>query len=179
MSEAIILGNGSTTKTEIVYNYVDRVINVYNDVVYTLQTELITSSRTWTVPNHAGDVYVRIFGGGGGGSVTRIYDNPDDVYYGAGGGGGWMNNAILTLEPGTNISITIGAGGVRGNTGGTKSGNAGGSTFFGSYLSANGGGGANMANGGNGGQAGGYGAGGGGGATGGAGICIIQYWQEA
>ena len=41
-----------------------------------LITETITYNTNWTVPNHKGNISVRIFGGGGGG------------WSGAGGGGG-------------------------------------------------------------------------------------------
>lgn len=86
----------------------------------TLITNTITSNTTWTVPNHKGDISVRIFGGGGGGDHFM------------GGGGGWMNNADLTIANGEAVRITIGRGGLA-NT------SAGGTSSFGSYLSANGG----------------------------------------
>ena len=89
-----------------------------------LRTETITSNVTWTVPSSIrGNVSVRLFGGGGGGG---------NVYAGGGGGGGWMNNGEFKVSPGQKIPITIGAGGNVGVAGGT--------TSFGSYLSANGGG---------------------------------------
>ena len=90
--------------------------------------EVITTNKTWTVPANIAStsIDVRIFGGGGAGAGS-----------GAGAGGGWMNNAILTLAAGTQVAIKIGAGGT-GNDGKGK-GNSGGTTTFGSYLSANGG----------------------------------------
>lgn len=99
-----------------------------------LMTETITSNIVWTCPNIRSTVSVRIFGGGQGGS-----DDYPDSY---GGCGGWMNNAEIAINNGEQVSVTIGAGGVNGR--------AGGSTSFGTYLSANGGG------------SGGCGAGGGG-----------------
>ena len=87
-----------------------------------LKTETITGSTNWTVPSAINNSFdVRIFGGGGGADEHET-----------GGGGGWMNNATLTLTPGTNIYITIGAGG-------TSNGYTGGTSSFGTYLSANGG----------------------------------------
>ena len=87
-----------------------------------LKTEIITENTIWEVPGTCmveEGVSVRIFGGGGGGSS-----------YG-GGGGGWMNNTILkNLNSYQKIVINIGNGGI---------GNAGGTTTFGTYLSANGG----------------------------------------
>lgn len=84
-----------------------------------LRTEIIAFSQDWTVPNTIkGNTAVRIFGGGGG-SVS------------CGGGSGWMNNGEFALNAGDVITVTIGDGGYNNN--------AGGSTSFGTYLSANGG----------------------------------------
>lgn len=99
-----------------------------------LRTDLIQTNQTWTVPSGIkGNLSVRIFGGGGG----------------CCGGGGWMNNGEIALNAGSSVSITIGAGGKNINSGGT--------TSFGSYLSANGGGAGNGYRGGNGGSGGGWG----------------------
>ena len=91
----------------------------------TLVTKIIQASQSWTVPKAKDQkFYVRIFGGGGGGGTI------------AGGSGGMMNNGELTLEAGTSIPVTIGSGGATdGNNGST-----GGTTSFGTYLAANGGG---------------------------------------
>ena len=103
-------------------------------------TEIITSSKTWTMPtgvkNNA--INVRIFGGGGGGGSE-----------GAGGGGGEMAVQSITLTPGTQVLITIGAGGAFRA--------AGGASAFGGYLSASGGAAGNMYDGGSGGSGGGGG----------------------
>lgn len=90
-------------------------------------TEVIAESTNWTVPSNVkdGQISVLIFGGGG-----SAYHNGNAHTYGGGGGGGYMNNGIFTLAQGAVIPITIGAGGF-GGTGGT--------TTFGTYLSANGG----------------------------------------
>ena len=105
MSEAIITRRGYTTEGKP-----------------ELRTELIQTNQNWVVPQGLkGNVSIRIFGGGGGGT------------YGLGGCGGWMNNADLSLTPGTSIRITIGKGGT------PDQGVSGGTTSFGSYLSANGG----------------------------------------
>lgn len=87
-----------------------------------LKTDIITENKIWEVPgnclNEKG-ISVRIFGGGGGAGIA------------GGGGGGWMNNAILNLAIYESIQVNIGNGAIYNNTGGT--------TFFGSFLSANGG----------------------------------------
>ena len=96
-----------------------------------LKTEIITCNSNFLVPPHNGNISVRIFGAGGG----------------YGGGGGWMNNGEFTIAVGSVIPITIGVGG-RGER------SSGGTSTFGSYLSANGGTGGDGLNGGDGGAGG-------------------------
>ena len=107
-----------------------------------LKEEFITRNTIWTVPNVINNsVEVRLFGGGGSGSNT------------SGGGGGNMNYDIIdVMVPGAQISITIGAGGRESNS---LYGISGGTTSFGSYLSASGGEGGVAGHGGNGGTGGG------------------------
>ena len=123
----------------------------------TLKTELLRVNQTYTIPLAKNNQFtVRIFGGGGGGN------------YGGGGGSGQMNNGVLTIARNTKVAITIGKGGGNGIAGGT--------TSFGTYLSAPGGSGATQRYGGSGGAGGGgynrggkgyqFGGGGGGGAGG-------------
>ena len=87
-----------------------------------IKTECIIENTIWEVPGNClidRGIAVRIFGGGGA------------MNSGGGGGGGWMNNAIFNnLIKYEQIQIVIGNGG---------SYSAGGTTFFGKYLSANGG----------------------------------------
>lgn len=90
-----------------------------NSSVLQFITEIVSANKTWTVPDHIGNIIVRIFGGGGCGYSNNY------------GGSGWMNNGELNLANGTSVRITIGAGGTEGNDGGT--------TSFGTYLSAIGG----------------------------------------
>ena len=88
------------------------------------RTEIITASTLWKVPENLkdGTVSVRIFGGGGGGNMQS---------FGGGGGGGYMNNATINLNGQSEIYITIGSGAAPDTYGGT--------TSFGTYLSATGG----------------------------------------
>lgn len=119
---------------------------------FKLVSKTFTSNTNWVVPNHNGYISVRIFGGGGGGGGgEQMRDG-----HNSGGGGGWMNNADLTIANGSSVSITIGKGGKHEQSGGTSS--------FGTWLSANGGtyGGFWAGNGGSGGGGAQGGAGGGG-----------------
>ena len=106
--------------------------------------EEIKETTEWVVPENVvnNEFSVRIFGGGGGGCTVRLNKGAG---YGGGGGSGWMNNDILKLTSGSVIQITIGSYGQSelvsywssvSNAGSRQSG---GTTSFGTYLSANGG----------------------------------------
>ena len=134
MSEAIISRRG-TKKEDPTASYVYRM-------------QMYTSSNMFTAPNATNNTFhITMIGGGGGGQSSN---------YGSGGGSGWMNAGDVALNYGEIVSITVGGGG--------DVGQAGGSSSFGSYLSANGGEAGRDVQGGNG------GAGGGGGASAGGGI---------
>lgn len=103
-----------------------------------LITEYITFDTNWVVPEGVKDnrFSIRIFGAGGTGAHFSG-GAPN------GGGSGWMNNDIFTLIPRDVISITIGKPSIQYKDP-TKNNIAytygdGGSTSFGTYLSANGG----------------------------------------
>ena len=115
-------------------------------LVQTLVTNIITTNTTFQVPNAINNKFsVRIFGGGGGGFHDfGIYDAV------GGGGSGWMNNGEFILNYGQSVYITIGKGG---NSNYTRPTN-GGTTSFGTYLSAVGGGAASAFKGGSGGSGG-------------------------
>lgn len=119
-----------------------------NEVPKYVKTDIFASGIVnYKVPKAKDQKFqVRLVGGGGYGYGAY---GPG----GGGGGGGEMNNAILTLKEGESIRIYVGRGGT------SLSQSSGGSTTFGSYLSANGGQGAYQSNGyvhgGNGGSGGG------------------------
>ena len=125
--------------------YTGGTINAIDNRPKELRTEYIAVSQSYVVPYHTGPISVRIFGGGGGG--TDVGGSRSEV----GGGGGWMNNGDLTIANGETVQITIGTGGRSSESRPT----AGGSIFFGSYLSANGGSSASGSYGGDGGSGGG------------------------
>ncbi len=115
----------------------------------------------WTVPSGVTSVSAVCVGGGGG------WASPSGTLGGQGGGGGggltYKNN--ITVTPGSPITITVGAGGSQGVSGGTSS--------FGSVFSAGGGNTGNLLNGGVGGT-GGVSLGGDGGGNGGSGGTSVQ-----
>ena len=110
-----------------------------NKAGYTFTTTLIQSNTNFIVPNDAyqNQFSVRAFGGGGGGAYFNSSANIYRFSPAHGGGGGWMNNGEFVLTPGTSIRCYIGNGGTRGNQ--RNIATSGGTTTFGTYLSANGG----------------------------------------
>jgi hypothetical protein len=100
------------------YNPVSGVFGTGQVIVYGGSTT--TQTFTWTVPAGIGAVRARCWGGGGGSGAS------------GGGGGGFAMKAIYDLTGVTSIAVTVGLGVASGNiTGGTSS--------FGSYVSATGG----------------------------------------
>jgi hypothetical protein len=95
--------------------------------------EVFTSSGTWTKPSAGTIALITIWGGGGGGGR-------DQGDFGGGGGGGGCVQALYQLSdlPGS-AAVTIGAGGT--GQASTGAGGVGGTSSFGSLLSAYGGGG--------------------------------------
>ena len=123
-----------------------------------VQNVIYQSDDTFVVPEGVTSISVRIFGGGGSGYS----------FTGGGGGGGHMAHGEFSVTPGQKIPVTIGLGGYSSpNTSGT-----GGTSSFGTLISAAGGSPGTMNKGGNGGSGGGgliggdatYGGGGGSGA---------------
>ena len=141
--------------------------------------EIITKTTNWTVPEEieGGIVNVMLFGGGGGGGgYNRLTNSSTDITYfgyGGGGGGGYCSlNKMLKLTAKQIIPITIGAGGTAptGSWYSRSDGGNGGTTSFGTYVSAAGGEGGRAGRGGtsesHGGTGGSGGSGGGGGSAG-------------
>lgn len=123
----------------------------------TLVTEIITESKQWIKPVNVvpdSDFSVRLFGGGGGGQNGTATNHKS----GAGGGSGHMaHNTYTGSDIPESVNVTIGIGGkvqLSNISGGSISG---GTTSFGTLLSASGGRTATTTNGGNGGSGGGAG----------------------
>ncbi|WP_158746089.1 glycine-rich domain-containing protein [Acidisphaera sp. L21] len=86
-----------------------------------------TASGNFVVPNGSTSVRVRLCGGGGGGASGQG---------GAGGGAGGYAEGIVQVTPGQVIPITVAGGGAAGNV---AAATAGGTSNFGSAMSATGG----------------------------------------
>ncbi|MCC6601482.1 MAG: hypothetical protein IT223_12555 [Crocinitomicaceae bacterium] len=96
-----------------------------------LSTATYTTSGTFTIPSCTNYVCIEVWGaGGGGGTCSGCASNSGGA---GGGGGGGYGTGCFTVTPGGSLSVSIGAGGTAGNTGGT--------TNVGGLISATGGGG--------------------------------------
>ena len=107
-----------------------------------------SGTANWTKPGGTPkDVWVRCFGGGGGGGSGWSRSPPGTAASGGagGGGGGMVEDHFAAASLSSTVSITIGVGGTAGaatsGNGNGNSGGVGGSTTFGSLLTAYGGGG--------------------------------------
>ncbi len=95
--------------------------------------ESFTSSGTFTVPPGVTQIEVELWGGGSG-----SFASTSSVASGGGSGGGYARKRIVGLSPGQSFPVTVGLGGSAGIVAGALPG-AGGTSSFGSYVSATGG----------------------------------------
>ncbi|GEM_PF-1621949 len=97
-----------------------------------------TGNGTFTPPTGVTNVRYLVVGGGGGGGGLPSGGNLGGG--GGGGAGGVLRGNTLAVVPGTDYTISVGAGGAAG-VGGSSLGGTGGSSSIGSLVTANGGGG--------------------------------------
>lgn len=120
-------------------------------ILNAIHTYSTAGTYTYTPPSGISYVAVQVCGAGGaGGYGSQIYyaqygNNSIDLPGSGGGAGGSAQKMILKSALPANVTVTVGAGGVRGNY--TTNGSytyeqSGGASSFGSFATANGGGGA-------------------------------------
>lgn len=95
--------------------------------------QAFTASGAFVVPVGVSRVEVELWGAGSG-----SFASTSSIASGGGSGGGYARKRIAGLTPGQAITITVGAGGTAGTTGGIGAG-AGGTSSFGGFVSATGG----------------------------------------
>lgn len=104
------------------------------------------NSSNFKIGSNAGTTTEGDYGCGGPGGITsHSWNDGSETRYGEGGygGGGFLKKATITLESASTIAVTIGQGGIGTKTpkGSASDGTDGGATSFGTYLTAEGGGG--------------------------------------
>lgn len=102
--------------------------------LYSQYQKVYTSNTSWTAPCNVSKVTVEAWGGGGAGGGTE--GSGSNSRSGGGGGGGGFIRSTVTVTPGANYTITVGAGGAKVVRG---SGNNGENSSFGTLVTANGG----------------------------------------
>lgn len=123
----------------MVYNTSTGQLNLYNGATWIVLKSMVGGGITqvvfgtagttvWAVPAGVTQITVEVWGGGGGGGGS-----PDagGAAFGHGGGGGGYGRQIVTVTPGTNLSITVGAGGTGQKTNSNPGANGGTSTVSG------------------------------------------------
>lgn len=115
-------GGGTTVFTPAVNNWMSGTFGTG-----LIQLFAQNGSYTWTCPTGISSVRVRVWGAGAAGGSSNAN---------AGGGGGGFAMGTYTVVAGTAYGVTVGVGGYNG-------GEAGGSSSFGSFISATGGSGGN------------------------------------
>lgn len=95
---------------------------------------------TWSKPTGIKRVIVEVVGGGGGADSASTSSTGVTAYGASGGGGGYSRKTIEAASLGATETVTVGIGGVGAYPAGALAATDGGTTSFGSYISATGGG---------------------------------------
>lgn len=123
-----IVTNDGSSDFDTISNVDDKLPNI----------QKFTSSGTWTKPEGVTSIEITVVGGGGGGGGADTQTGGFIAVSAGGGGGGSSIKKINANTTGITETVTIGAGGGGGSdTGGN--GSTGGTSSFGSHLSATGG----------------------------------------
>ena len=149
VASAIVPPDGSITDAKLATNSVtsikiaadavtDAKLN-YNPGLKSLQVFNSAGSATWTKPSGIKLVKVIVTGGGGGGGRANATDTTSATA-GSGGGGGGTAIKLIDVSAVSSVSVTVGDRGIGSPSDGVD-GTAGGTSSFGSYCSATGGGG--------------------------------------
>lgn len=148
----VTLSNGGGTFQDSVGVYTaGDGIDVTNNVISTtnsgfnVQSYQTPGTYTFTIPAGVTKIIVEVWGGGGGGGSGGTTCCAEDE----GGGGGGYAKGVYSVVPGTNYTVTVGAGGAGGVAGcvaATGAGTDGGTSSFGLLISATGGGGGGSIN---------------------------------
>lgn len=102
---------------------------------YRMHSKLFTAGGTFRAPQGCTSVIATCqAGGGGSGGVTAVNSSS-----GGGGASGECRTAYVVPVPGTDYTVTVGAGGTAGTASGATSGGTGGASSLGALLSAAGG----------------------------------------
>jgi hypothetical protein len=124
------LGSGTANNTTFL-----RGDNTWAAVGGGTDIQTFNSNGTWTKPSTGSMARIEVWGGGGGAGRSS-----NNTLTSGGGGGGYNEITVPLSTLASTVSVTVGAGGA-GRTGSTGNGNQGGTSSFGTLLSAFGGGG--------------------------------------
>ncbi|MDP4282216.1 MAG: hypothetical protein Q8867_08720 [Bacteroidota bacterium] len=110
---------------------------------------ILTSSQQWMVPSNVSKLKVELWGAAGGGGGAGAYSYSYNLNNGGDGGSGGYSEQEMSVAPGQQYSVIIGAGGYAGNNAyyyyptwyGDSDGGNGGDTWFGNLKAAGGSGG--------------------------------------
>jgi len=91
-------------------------------------TQSFTTSDNWTVPDGVYQITVEAWGGGGAGGGANAWLDCKGSGGAGGGGGAYAINSTVSVTPGQNLTVVVGAGGI-GVSG--NNGTAGGDSFVG------------------------------------------------